>query len=275
MEEVAPESYADSPFIEEIAKVVPPKTFMIPSMRTYDRTSDPQNHVAFNKLKMLAASIPNEFRQVCKCKGFGTTLTGPALQWITQKPDETLIVFLARFNKEKVSIPRLEEDKIYKVGGPCNRKHNDKTNRRSQLSMGNNYRSGPYTRPGQSEVNLAQEQQGKAKVHPPISEHNFCVDIAGLIQQLDNMGPVVRWPRKSDNPNPRKYHTKWCEFHIDIGHTMEDCFTLKKEVVYLLKAGYLKDLIKARGRNEDLSKVNPEQKQCRSAISLLHLHSMK
>ncbi|XP_074288824.1 uncharacterized protein LOC141613978 [Silene latifolia] len=266
------------------------------------------------------------------CKRFGTTLTGPALQWyinlpngsirsfadlinifnyqfissrelekhssdqyrFNQKSEETLRVFLARFNKEKVSIPgcnvgtaveafrqgllpksglyseltkypchsfqdvqaktfayiTLEEDKSYKVGGPCNAKDYDKPNRRS-TSRGNNYRSGPYTRPDQPEVNLAQEQQGKAKLHPPISEHNFYVDIVGLIQQLDNMGRVVSWPRKSDNPNPREDHTKWCEFHMDIGHTMEDCFTLKKEVAYLLKAGYLKDLIKTRGRNEE------------------------
>ncbi|XP_074292456.1 uncharacterized protein LOC141619327 [Silene latifolia] len=225
------------------------------------------------------------------------------LYMINQNSDDTLRVFLARFTKEKVSIPRcdvgtaveafrqgllpnsdlygeltkypshsfedvhaktlayirLEEDKSYKVGGLCNAKDYDKPNRRSP-SRGNNYRSGPYTRPDQSEVNLAQEQQGKAKVHPPISEHNFYVDIAGLIHRLDNMGPVVRWSRKSDNLNPRKDHTKWCEFHMDIGHTTKDFFTLKKEVAYLLKAGYLKDLIKARGRNEDLAKVNQEQK---------------
>ncbi|XP_074305572.1 uncharacterized protein LOC141640791 [Silene latifolia] len=95
---------------------------------------------------MLAASIPSELRQVCMCKGFGTTLTGPALQWyinlsngsiksftdlinsfnhqfanskelekrssdlyrIKQKPGETIRAFLTRFNKEKVSIPRCD-----------------------------------------------------------------------------------------------------------------------------------------------------------------------
>ncbi|XP_074277100.1 uncharacterized protein LOC141600752 [Silene latifolia] len=108
-----------------------------------------------------------------------------------------------------------------------------------------NYRSGPYTSTNQSEVNLTQEHQG-------------------LIKRLDNMGPVVRWPRKSDNPNLRKDHTKWCEFYMDMGHTTEDCFSLRKEVAYLLKAGYLKVLIKARGRIEDSSKNNQEQKQERN-----------
>ncbi|XP_074293242.1 uncharacterized protein LOC141620212 [Silene latifolia] len=255
---------------------------------------------------MLAASIPSEFRQLCMCKGFGTTLTGPALQWyinlpngsiksfadlintfnqqfassrelekrssdlyrITQIKDESLISFLAIFNKEKRLLPnsdlyseltkypyhsfedaqaktlayiRLEKDKSYKFGGSCNTKDYDKPNMKSGGS-GNNYRSGPYTRPDQSEVNLMQVQQGS-------------------IQRLDNMGSLVRWPRKSDNLNPRKDHTKWCEFHMDMGHTTEDCFTLRNEVAYLLKAGYLKDLIKDRGRTKDHSKINQEQKQ--------------
>ncbi|XP_074293291.1 uncharacterized protein LOC141620273 [Silene latifolia] len=268
MEEAAPESYTDSPFIDEIAKVDLPKKFVIPSMRTYDGTSDPQNHVAFYKQKMLAASIPSEFRQWYinlpngSIKSFVDLINTFNQQFassrelekrssdmyrITQIPDETLRVFLARFNKEKVSLSfhrqhgtvveafkqgllpnsylygelakypchsfedvqaktlayiRLEEEKSYKVGGPCNAKDYDKSNRKS-TSRSNNYRSGPYTSPDQSEVNLVQEQQG-------------------MIQRMDNMGPVVGWPRKSDDLNQRKDHTKWCEFRMDIGHTTED-----------------------------------------------------
>ncbi|XP_074300983.1 uncharacterized protein LOC141632326 [Silene latifolia] len=261
MKEAAPESYADSPFIDEITRVDLPKKFVIPSIRTYDGTSDPQNHVAFYKQKMLVASIPSEFRQVCMCKGFGTTLTGPALQWfinlpngsiksfadlvntfnqqfaskrelekhssdlyrVTQIKDEPhelpsvevfrqgllpnndLYVELTKypchsfedFQAKTLAYIRLVEDKSYKFGGSCNPKDYDKPNRKSG-GRSNNYRSGPYTRLNQSEVNLMQEQQG-------------------LIKRLDNMGPVVRWPRKSDNPNPRKDHTKWCipDVHYD------------------------------------------------------------
>ncbi|XP_074290832.1 uncharacterized protein LOC141617538 [Silene latifolia] len=295
MEEAAPNCYADSYLIDEIAKVDLPKKFMIPSMEIYDGTTDPQGHVALYKQKMLAASILSEFRQVCMCKGFGTTLIGPALQWyinlpigsiqsfanlinnfnqqfassrelkkrssdlyrITQKSDETLRVFLARFNKEKVSIPwrdvgsaveafrqgllpnsdlyieltKLEETKSYKVKASCNSKEYEKPNRKSG-GRGSSYRSTPYSRPNHSALNLAYEQQG-------------------LIQRLDNMGSTVTWPGKVENPNPRRDNSKWCEFYMDVGYTTEDCFTLRKEVAYLLKAGYLKDLIKAKGRKED------------------------
>ncbi|XP_074278004.1 uncharacterized protein LOC141601609 [Silene latifolia] len=125
------------------AKIDLPKNFVVPSMRIYDGTTNPQNHVAYYKQRMLVASIPSELLQVCMCKGFGTTLTGPALQWyinlpngsiksfadlinsfnhqftssrelekrsidlykIMQKPGETIRAFLTRFNKEKVSFP--------------------------------------------------------------------------------------------------------------------------------------------------------------------------
>ncbi|XP_074293214.1 uncharacterized protein LOC141620175 [Silene latifolia] len=227
MEEAAPESNADSPFIDERAKVDLPKTFVIPSMRTYDGTSDLQNHVAFyKKKKILAASIPSEFRQwyinlpIGSIRSFVDLINtfnqqfassrelekrSSDLYRITQKSDETLRVFFAKFNKEKVSIPRydigtaveafrkgllpnsdlygeltkypchsfediqpntlayirLEEVKSYKVGGPCNVKDYDKPNWRS-AGRGYNYKTGPYTRPDQLEVNLVQEQLDSA-----------------------------------------------------------------------------------------------------------------
>ena len=65
------------------------------------------------------------------------------------------------------------------------------------------------------------------------------------------MGQTVRWPRKSDKPNPRRDPTKRCDFHDDIGHTTEGCNNLKKEVAFLLKKGYLQELIKKSGSRRD------------------------
>ncbi|XP_074300426.1 uncharacterized protein LOC141631688 [Silene latifolia] len=50
---------------------------------------------------------------------------------------------------------------------------------------------------------------------------------------------------------PRKHPSRWCDFHQDIGHTTEECIQLRKQVAYLLKRGYLKDLIQQpRGNDE-------------------------
>ncbi|XP_074291522.1 uncharacterized protein LOC141618320 [Silene latifolia] len=223
LEEAAPDSYADSPFKDEIARVDLPKKFVIPSMKIYDGTTDPQNHVALYKQKMLAASIPSEFRQQF-ASSRKLEKQSSDLYRITQKPEETLRVFLARFNKEKVYIPRCDVGTAVEAFRQGLLPHSDMYNELTKYPC-----------------------------------HTF-EDVQAKTLRLDNIGPVVRWPRKVENPNPRRDNSKWCEFHMDIGHTTDDCFTLRKEVAYLLKSGYLKDLIKTKDRNADQGKENHERK---------------
>ncbi|XP_048502695.1 uncharacterized protein LOC125498515 [Beta vulgaris subsp. vulgaris] len=146
MEKATPNSYADSPFVDPIALIEVPKRFSIPSMKLYDGTTDPNDHIAQYKQRMITISILKNMREACMCKVFGSTLTGPALQWfinlnngiisslaqlvntfnmqfassrrmekqasdlhrIVQKSDESLQVFVNRFNREKVSIPNCD-----------------------------------------------------------------------------------------------------------------------------------------------------------------------
>ncbi|XP_010695646.1 uncharacterized protein LOC104908250 [Beta vulgaris subsp. vulgaris] len=115
-------------------------------MKLYDGTTDPNDHVAQYKQRMITISIPKNMREACMCKGFGSTLIGPALQWfinlnngiissfaqlvntfnmqfasnrmmekqasdlhrIVQKSDQSLKEFVNRFNREKVSIPNCD-----------------------------------------------------------------------------------------------------------------------------------------------------------------------
>lgn len=67
------------------------------------------------------------------------------------------------------------------------------------------------------------------------------------------MGERVRWPerRKTDEP---KDLNKYCEFHWDHRHNMEQCYALRKEIVHLLKIGRLKEFMSDKGK-EILDKV--------------------
>ncbi|XP_074270196.1 uncharacterized protein LOC141593141 [Silene latifolia] len=188
---------------------------------------------------------------------------------VKQLPDEPLKEFLARFVKEKVVIPRcdeetaveafrqgvqldsdiyayltkkacptfatvqsialehirLEEDINFRTNSSGGKQSYGHTNRKSSYQKGNKSRSAPYSRPNGSEVNVAQECK-------------------------------VRWPKKSDNP--WKDLSRWCDFHQDIGHTTKECIQLRKHVAYLLKKGYLKDLIQQpRGKDEGAGKRDP------------------
>ncbi|CAH9082513.1 unnamed protein product [Cuscuta epithymum] len=136
--------YADSPFGRHIIDVELPRKFAAPSMRPFDGTSDPAEHVAQYKQQMLVTSVRLDQREACMCRAFGTTLSGPALTWfvnlpneginsfaelvnlfnrqfassralekqtsdlyrVVQRRNESLRDYLHRFNKDKVSIPR-------------------------------------------------------------------------------------------------------------------------------------------------------------------------
>ncbi|KAF2583510.1 hypothetical protein F2Q68_00005080 [Brassica cretica] len=120
-----------------------PRKFPFPSIKAYDGTSDLDGHIAQYRQRMLTVALPKESRKTTMCKGFGSTLLGPALQWyinlpsrsissfatlndkfveqftnnrdlektsdglykILQHQAEPLRGYLARFNQEKVGIP--------------------------------------------------------------------------------------------------------------------------------------------------------------------------
>ncbi|KAF3594863.1 hypothetical protein DY000_02021610 [Brassica cretica] len=95
-----------------------PRKFSFPSIKAYDGTTDPDDHVAQYIQRMLVVALPKGSREATMCKGFGSTLTGPALQCskdlektsdslyeILQHRAEPLRGYIARFNQEKVAIP--------------------------------------------------------------------------------------------------------------------------------------------------------------------------
>ncbi|KAF3489313.1 hypothetical protein F2Q69_00052700 [Brassica cretica] len=76
-----PDSYADTPFTDEITLIEMPRKFSFPNIKAYDGTTDPDDHVAQYRQRMLAVALPKGSREATMYKGFGSTLTGPALQW--------------------------------------------------------------------------------------------------------------------------------------------------------------------------------------------------
>ncbi|XP_057432181.1 uncharacterized protein LOC130724931 [Lotus japonicus] len=77
---------------------------------------------------------------------------------------------------------------------------------------------------------------------------------------------VIRFPRQPKQPTGHVDKTKWCEYHRISGHNIDDCFTLRKEIEKLIKAGCMKQL---EGRNnsdeaETSTKRNDEGKEIES-----------
>ncbi|XP_074300130.1 uncharacterized protein LOC141631344 [Silene latifolia] len=146
LEKATRDSYADSPFVDDIALVGVPKGSVPPAMTLYDGTTDPLDHINHYKHKMMVITATGSLKEACMCKGFGSTLFGATLQWfvslpnksitcfadlvnafhqqftssrrpekqtsdlyrIVQGPEEATRDFLNRFNREKVAIPRCD-----------------------------------------------------------------------------------------------------------------------------------------------------------------------
>ncbi|KAF3564913.1 hypothetical protein DY000_02015618 [Brassica cretica] len=53
-----PVSYADTPFKDEITLNEMPRKFSFPSIKAYDGTTDPNDHVALYRQRMLAVALP-------------------------------------------------------------------------------------------------------------------------------------------------------------------------------------------------------------------------
>lgn len=82
-----PGSYADTPFSDEIASIEIPRKFAFPNMKMYDDNGDVDDHIAQYKQRMLTVAVLKDAREATMCKGFGSTLIGPAFQWYINLPN--------------------------------------------------------------------------------------------------------------------------------------------------------------------------------------------
>ncbi|KAF3484664.1 hypothetical protein F2Q69_00053266 [Brassica cretica] len=89
----------NTPFAEEIASVEMPRKFSFPSIKMYEGTRDPDDHIAQYKQRMLAVALPKESRETTMCKGFSSTLIGPALQWYINLPTRSISSFAGLSDK--------------------------------------------------------------------------------------------------------------------------------------------------------------------------------
>ncbi|KAL0886329.1 hypothetical protein Bca101_010312 [Brassica carinata] len=85
-----------------------PRKFSFPSIKTYNGTNDPNDHIAQYKQRMLAVALPKESCEATMCKGFGSTLIGPALQWYINLPIRSISSFASLSDKfvEQFAISR-------------------------------------------------------------------------------------------------------------------------------------------------------------------------
>ncbi|KAF2579079.1 hypothetical protein F2Q68_00004802 [Brassica cretica] len=86
----------------------------------YDGTTDPNDHVAQYRQRMLAVALPKGSCEATMCKGFGSTLTRHALQWYINWPSRSIASFAVlndKFMEQFASSKDLEKtsDSLYEI----------------------------------------------------------------------------------------------------------------------------------------------------------------
>uniref|UniRef100_A0A0D3BVE8 Retrotransposon gag domain-containing protein n=1 Tax=Brassica oleracea var. oleracea TaxID=109376 RepID=A0A0D3BVE8_BRAOL len=255
-----PDSYADTPFTDEITLIEMPRKFSFPSIKVYDRTTDPDDHVAQYRQRMLAAALPKGSREATMCKGFGSTLTGPALQWVYQSTlqhrAEPLRGYIARFNQEKVAIPECSIPtaiSAFKRGLlPDGDLYKELTKYQCKTMEDVLSRAWTQNRPIEKAEGMA------VSTWPDIS--HLSVSRPELINVLRQIGQQVKWPQKIKAPDSFRNHGFWspvsfqnlgfwCDCHRDHGHKTEDCIALKIELNELVRKGHLREFLSEKAKS--------------------------
>ncbi|KAJ0588958.1 putative retrotransposon gag domain-containing protein [Helianthus annuus] len=91
--EIADGSHKISRFAPPICDAEIPKRFHVPTMKLYDGSTDPEEHIAQYRERMEINPIPERLKEACLCKGFGSTLTGSALKWLLSLPPYSITSF--------------------------------------------------------------------------------------------------------------------------------------------------------------------------------------
>uniref|UniRef100_A0A803P5V8 Uncharacterized protein n=1 Tax=Cannabis sativa TaxID=3483 RepID=A0A803P5V8_CANSA len=105
IKKIAASCYADSPFVDEIALVEMPKMFSFHNMKLFDRTSDPDDHIAQYQQRMFTVFIPRDMREACMSKEFISSLIAPALQWYNNLSNNSILTFAQLTNAFVEQLP--------------------------------------------------------------------------------------------------------------------------------------------------------------------------
>ncbi|KAF2609202.1 hypothetical protein F2Q68_00043105 [Brassica cretica] len=231
-----PDSYADTPFVVGIASVEIARKFSFPSIKMYDGTGDPDDHIAQYKQRMLAVALPKESREATMCKGFGSTLIGHALHGTSIYPPGPYPPLRASTtsswsNSQVVGAWRRLQTvstRFFSIGGllpdgglykeltmyPCKTMEDVLSRAWAQVKWEEGVASRAKAQPKQDQKfqyrPLEKGEGMSVSTWPDIS--HLSKSTPELVKVLRHMGQQVKWPQKMKAPDSFLNPSLWCDF---------------------------------------------------------------
>ncbi|XP_052175321.1 uncharacterized protein LOC127790084 [Diospyros lotus] len=160
--------------------------------------------------------------------------TGPFTQSLANTLPRTFTEALTRANKY---INAEEVMKVKRAEQP-DKKEREKEKKKPMVEQKTDYRpSRALDRPGFGGA------RGSLVSYTPLNASR-----AEILLALEDKNYLRRPPPLKSPPNTRS-KKKYCRFHRDHGHEIEDCIQLKEEIQELINRGYLRDFVSRGGVN--------------------------
>ncbi|KAL8154806.1 hypothetical protein AgCh_000241 [Apium graveolens] len=188
------------PFTEEIMNAHISRKFKMPTIKAYDGTRDPTNHVRTFSNALLLQPV----NDAIKCRVFPQTLLGNWLKDGIVGTKESLRDYLNRFTKEALKVPDLDDKDKY----PRTEQNPDSTSKKGG--------------PGQKFTEYAKVNAPRSQIWMEIEKDRD-----------------IRWPKPLKADPAKLDKSKYCRFHKDVGHDTDDCRQLKDEIEFLIRKGRL------------------------------------
>ena len=108
-------------------------------------------------------------------------------------------------------------------------------------------------RPKKGRIEDKKDRDGK-KISPSERSQQYTplnIPLEQVLMQIKD-DPSLKWPEKMKGDPNKHNRNKYCCFHRDHGHDMDECFDLKQHIENLIRQGKLKSFLGRDHKDEKL-----------------------
>ena len=84
--------------------------------------------------------------------------------------------------------------------------------------------------------------------YPPQQFTPLTTSVSQVLYEVQHE-KILRWPSQMKKNPTKRDMAKYCDFHRDHGHRIDDCIKLKKEIKFLIRRGHFRRYVAPKDRN--------------------------